>query len=90
MRMAIMPRNRSNGRLPLPLLNDHADTKSLHPMQILVITTNIQHLHQEHTPQQLPYCKNHFGTSGPQTAKLSSPAIPHPTGVSLLTKSPSA
>lgn len=39
---------------------------------------------------QLVYCKNHFGTSGPQTARDSSPAAPQPTGVSLFTKSPSA
>lgn len=36
------------------------------------------------------YSKNHFGTSGPQTARLSSPAFIHPTGVSSFTKSPSA
>jgi len=36
------------------------------------------------------HSKNHFGTSGPQTARLSCPAAPHPTGVSRFTRSPSA
>jgi len=41
-------------------------------------------------PDHHTYSRNHFGTSGPHTARLSSPALFHATGVSLLTRSPSA
>lgn len=53
----------------------------IHLLAYILIHILILYATKNYPSEQLSQSKNVFGTSGPQTAKLSSPAGPYPIGV---------